>query len=214
MTRTRAAAFAICREMRLIRAVCPGRVPVGRYTKPQRPPGYRGVFGGDAIAGCSDQNGAAAPIKSNACRAAFWSLEAGAPAGIPPDAPPGTPGKRISGAWRTRPPGYVHVLIYASPDPLGHNVVPFAWPQGSAQPVTDALLNPKRQLPISLGWVRWADHYGQLVLAPPLAFGGMAGDHVIFRFSASGANYAVTVHSWAPLREAVATLRTVVASVS
>jgi hypothetical protein len=212
MARTPAAAFAICREITLMSAVCPRRVPVGRYSQPHRPPGYRGVYGADAIAGCFDQNGSAAAITSRACSVAYWSLDAGGPAGIPADAPPGTPGKRISGAWRTRPPGYVHVLIYASPDPIRRNAVPFAWPQGRPQPVANALLNANRKQPISLGWVRWAGHYGQLVLAPPLAFGGMAGDHVIFRFNVRGINYAVTLHSWAPLRRAVATLHVVVAS--
>jgi hypothetical protein len=93
-------------------------------------------------------------------------------------------------------------------------MVPWPWPQGRPQPLTDGLLNPKRTRPIQLGWVQWAGHHGQLVLAPPLNFGGVVGDHLIFRFTARGINYAVTLHSWAPLAQALATLRDVVASTS
>jgi hypothetical protein len=91
-------------------------------------------------------------------------------------------------------------------------MVPWPWPQGLPQRITNALLNPKRTRPIPLGWVQWADHHGQLVLAPPLNFGGELGDHLIFRFTSGPINYAVTLHSWAPLPEAVATLRAVVTS--
>jgi hypothetical protein len=51
-----------------------------------------------------------------------------------------------------------------------------------------------------------------LVRAERLIFGGEMGDHLIFRWNAAGLNYAVSLHSWAPLREAVATLEVVVAS--
>jgi hypothetical protein len=199
MTGTPAGALASCSRMRLMRPVCPGSVPVGRLAQ------------ATLTNVCADQRGRGVPITSGACIYETWMLEAGAPAGLPPDAPPGLPGNRTLGPSRTRPPGYVHIVIYASQQPLA-NMVPWPWPNGPAQPVTNALLNPKRTRPISLGWFQWGSDYGQLVLAPPYLYGGVVGDHLIFRFTAGRVNYAVTLHSWAPLSEAAATLRVVVKS--
>ena len=204
------AALATCRRLRLIRPQCPRLVPVGRYLGAKPPPDYHGAAGGPSIALCADQDQRGVPISSSACRYESWILEAGAPAGLPADAPPGVPGKRL-GPSRTRPPQYVHIIIYASREMLTKKL-PFSWPQGRAHPVKNTLLNPKRTHPISLGWRHWAGHTGQLVLAPPLIFGGEMGDHLIFRWSAARVNYAVSLHSWAPLREAVATLKAVVGS--
>ena len=39
---------------------------------------------------------------------------------------------------------------------------------------------------LTWGSVRWAGHDGQLVLAPPLIFGGEVGDHLIFHWKAAG----------------------------
>lgn len=94
------------------------------------------------------------------------------------------------------------------------NPLPFELPHGHAHAVTDALLNPRRTQPVSLGRVRWSGKYGQLVLAPAYPRGGEAGDHLIFSFSfsAGGVSYAITLHSWAPLVQTVAPLKRIVAS--
>ncbi|MGH2916417.1 MAG: hypothetical protein ACRDMX_15670 [Solirubrobacteraceae bacterium] len=198
MTQTPARVLASCKTMRLIRHACPRSVPQGRFAQVN----LSNV--------CENRHGAGVPIRSPACVYASWEFVAGAPAGLPPDAPPGLSGKRL-GPRGTRPPGFVHVVIYASRRPLA-NMVSWAWPQGQPVPVSDGLLYRKRSRPVQFGWVQWAGHRGQLVLAPSEPGGGMLADHLIDRFSVGGVNYAVTLHSWAPLAAAIVTLHAVVAS--
>ena len=73
MTPTPPAALAICRRLTLISSTCPRRVPTGRYASAQRPPGYRGVAAGGAIALCADERLRGVPITSGACRYQTWS---------------------------------------------------------------------------------------------------------------------------------------------
>ncbi len=141
----------------------------------------------------------AVAITSKDCGLAEWQIQLIASPRIAPRAL----------AARLRPPWFVHVLLYASR--VG-NPFPFALPQGHAPAISDALLNPKRTQPIFLGRLRWSGKYGQLVLAPAYPRGGEAGDHLIFSFSAGGVSYAITLHSWAPLLQTVATLKRIVAS--
>src|SRR5438874_2694188 len=108
---TPSGALAICRRLSLIRPTCPRRVPVGPYGPTRPPPGYTGVAAGGAIAFCADSRTGGVPLGSGACASQTWILEVGAPAGLPPDAPPGLPAKRL-GPSRTRPPHYVHIIVY------------------------------------------------------------------------------------------------------
>jgi hypothetical protein len=211
MRPTPRAALEICRRLALIGPSCPRLVPIGPYAHAKQPPGYRGVAAGGAIALCADERLRGAPITSSDCRYQTWSLEVGAPVGLPTDAPPGLPGKR-PGSGRTRPPQYVHIVIYAARGPIEQKLFPFAWPHDQAQSMSNRLLRPKRQRPISFGSVRWAGLNGHLVLAPPLLFGGEVGDHLIFHWKAAGIEHAFSLHSWTPLRETVATLKALVAS--
>lgn len=211
MRPTPGGALDVCRRLALIRPTCPRRVPVGRYAHARRPPGYKGVSAEGAIAFCADSQTSAVPITSRACTEPSWILEVGAPAGLPPDAPPGLPGKRLPAARRTRPPQYVHIIIYAARGSLAPRF-PFAWPEGPARRIRDSLLRPGRAEPILLGSPVWSSRRGTLILAPPLISGGENGDHLIFRWSRGGVDHMVSMHSWAPLREAVATLRAVVRS--
>jgi len=105
----------------------------------------------------------------------------------------------------------VHIIIYAARGSLAPKF-PFAWPRGHERPISDTLLRPKRAAPIFLGRRDWAGHDGTLVLAPPLIFGGENGDHLIFRWKQAGIDHMVSLHSWAPLGEAVSTLHAVVGS--
>ena len=207
---TPSGAFAICRRLSLIRATCPRRVPVGLYAHARPPPGYIGVAAGGAIATCGDNRMRGVPLTSSACASQTWILEVGAPAGLPPDAPPGLPGKRI-GPSRSRPPQYVHIIIYIARGSLAAKF-PFTWPQGPAQRISDGLLRPDRKAAIFLGRRDWAEHRGTLILAPPLIFGGENGDHLIFRWRHGDVDDTVSLHSWAPLTEAVSTLKAVVRS--
>lgn len=210
MRTTPPGAFAICRRLSLIRATCPRRVPVGPYAHARRPPGYTGLAGGGAIATCTDTRLRGVLLTSNACASQTWILEVGAPAGLPPDAPPGLRGKRL-GPSRTRPPQYVHIIIYAARGSLAAKF-PFTWPQGPVRTISDSLLRPGRRAPIFLGHRDWAGHRGTLILAPPLIFGGENGDHLIFRWHQGDIDHTVSLHSWAPLTEAVSTLKSIVRS--
>ena len=211
MRPTPSGALALCRRLTLIRPACPRRVPIGPYAHARRPPGYTGPAAGGAIALCVDSGTRGVPVSSPACADPSWILEAGAPAGLPPGAPPGVPGQRIPPARRTRPPHYVHIIVYAARGSLASRF-PFAWPHGPARPAEDSLLRPNRQMAILLGSRQWAGLRGTLILAPPLVFGGENGDHLIFRWKQGDVDHMISMHAWAPLRQAVATLGAVVAS--
>lgn len=172
---TSARALATCLKIRVLRAVCPRRVPllsVGRVV---------------VSAGCLDSAGALVPLTSEQCRSAAWSVMGRSPI-----------------------PAFIgHIVISAS----------FEDPQcayqreirGSAG--DDALLSAKRRQAVSFGRVRWDAQSGELVLAPPyFAGGGPVGDHLEFCFRADGIYYAITIHAWAPLAQAVATLKQWVSS--
>lgn len=204
---TPAAALGICQRLWLVRPTCPRRVPVGYYRKARRPSGFGGLSADGAIALCSDSD---IPITSRSCTSQTWILEVGAPAGLPPGAPPELGQEQLDPS-RTRPPQYVHLIVYGARSNLDP-IFPFAWPSRDRRPIRDHLLRPKRTTPIFLGQHEWAGHNGTLVLAPPLVFGGENGDHLIFRWREKGTDHAVSLHSWAPLREAVATLEATVAS--
>ena len=210
MMATPPAALGLCRRFALIRPSCPRRVPSAPYARTPRPPGFTGPSAGGAFAHCGGRSGGAAIVMPG-CDRPRWVIEAGAPAGLPPDAPPGLPGERLAPGARTRPPQYVHIGVYAARGSLARTF-PFAWPRGAARSVEDSLLGPKRTESILLGSRRWAGVDGTLVLAPPLVFGGEDGDHLMFRWRKGGVDRVVSVHAWTPLRDAVATLEAVVTS--
>jgi hypothetical protein len=54
---------------------------------------------------------------------------------------------------------------------------------------------------------------GSLILAPPYLYGGMAGNHLIFRWNEGGRSYAVSIHAWEPFLATVETLRRIVQSI-
>jgi hypothetical protein len=208
MRSTPAAALALCQRSALLWPACPRRVPVGRFARARRPPGYTGAAAEGAIAFCSNRRTA---LTSDSCAYPSWILEAGAPAGLPPDAPPGVPGKRLPPAERTRPPQYVHLIVYAAHGSVAPRLS-FDWPRRRAEATRDGLLRTGRSKPVLLGTRDWDGERGTLVLAPPLIFGGENGDHLLFRWRRGGTEYLVSLHAWAPLRKAEATLEAIVAS--
>lgn len=204
-------ALRICVKLTLVASMCPTRVPKGRYLAAHRPPGLRGSYADGAWGGCISDTG---PVGAgaHACPVQAFYLEAGSPAGIPLDAPAGIPGRRLPPGRRTRPPIYVHLILYASRGSLT-SVLPFAWP-GVPTRLRNGLerhsLSRKRAL--DFGQVRWAGHRGRLVLAPPLLNGGELGDHLIYRWRSNGVDHLFSMHSWEPLLQAVATLRLIVST--
>jgi hypothetical protein len=71
----------------------------------------------------------------------------------------------------------------------------------------------RREQALLLGRYSWADRKGSLVLAPSYPFGGVNGDHLVFRWSEGQDGAAISLHAWIPLADAVATLQAVVASI-
>jgi hypothetical protein len=180
------AALARCRESKLLRAICPGRVPSSVDSG--------GYYLED---GCA--NAPHITIASSRCTLPGWSYETAARALGSAGAAQHltawdgrewvTPGY----APLTPPPYFVHVLIEAA-----RNTQPPLIEPRSSTPVhnpTDALLRPTRADAVSLGQVNWYGHHGQLILEPQTA-GEVAG-HLIFSFASDGVHYAVTLHAWA-----------------
>jgi hypothetical protein len=108
---------------------------------------------------------------------------------------------------RNRPPRFAHVVIEFS----------------NGRPHREYLVRPVMSLPEELperrkeGWVlgrrTWAGRTGALVLAPSYPLGGIHGDHLLFTWVAHGGSLTISLHTWKPISEAQATLRTIVASI-
>jgi len=191
MTRLPRAAFVRCRESRLLRPICPRRVPVSLDSAKY-----------DLVAGCA--NAVHVKIASGRCTLPVWSYEVfarlpGETAGTQARAWDGRGWFAVSYAPLNPPPYHVHVDIQAA---AGSEPPSIAGPSFArayaAHRVTDVLLDPNRARPASFGWVRWYGEYGELVLAPtnPNGGGEEAG-HLIFYFTAGGVNYDVSLHAWA-----------------
>ncbi len=153
------------------------------------------------MAGCA--NGGHVSLASRRCKLPAWSYEV--------FALPGSPGPtQTVTAWDGRrwftpsyapvypPPYFVHVLVQTGvgADSLALVGLNFAGNPKVRNP-TDALLDPSRAHAVSLGWVRWYGHRGELILEPTGDGGELAG-HLVFLFTSRGGEYAITVHAWAP----------------
>jgi hypothetical protein len=174
MIPTPRAALARCRESKLLRPVCPRRVPLS-----VDPASY------DLADGCA--NAAHITIASSRCTLPVWSYEVFAPL---PDQTAGTQVRAWDGReWFSPsyapmdPPSYhVHVDIQAA---VGSGTPSTASPSfakaQTARRVTDVLLNPSRSRAVSFGRVRWIGKYGELVLAPTGPNdGGEEAGHLLF----------------------------------
>jgi hypothetical protein len=110
-----------------------------------------------------------------------------------------------------RPPRFVHLLILGGDQAANPR---FKWPPaGDAVAVRDGLRQLRRAHALALGRRTWGGREGELVFAPPFGAGGIAGNHVVFRWRDGSSYYAVTLHSWEPFTETVAVLRALVESV-
>ena len=97
-----------------------------------------------------------------------------------------TPGRPA----RNRPPRLSHVVVAAG---------------GPGQSLAGVRTRALRR-------VSWSGRQGTLLRAAPYPAGGIHGNHLVFRWRAEEREYAVSLHAWKPLPEAVATLRAIVAS--
>lgn len=112
--------------------------------------------------------------------------------------------------------GVVHVVVYSGDlgGPKGsqthaESAFPFGWPSTEIA-LRNGLMKEQRTAALLLGEAGWAGRRGQVVLAPPYGLGGLMGDHLIFRWQSGTRGYALGLHAWEPLIEAVASLRGVV----
>jgi hypothetical protein len=195
MAPTPAAALALCQRSKLLRPVCPRRIP--------RASAVRGSQRWLGVCTSTHGNGGVVPLSSPKCVEADWIYEASSPLRAV------TPRSRLGGWDGTRwvaiaadagmepPPLHIHVDIAASRATAPLAVATAGLAKGE-HPATDALLNPTRTSPVSLGSVRWYSHRGQLVLAPLYPTGAEWGGHLFFEFTAHGISYAVTLHAWFP----------------
>jgi hypothetical protein len=192
MTPTPRSALARCRESKLLRPVCPRRVPLSLH-----PASY------DLAVGCA--NAVHITIASSRCTLPVWSYEVFAPlpgqsAGTHVRAWDGSEWFSPSYAPLNPPPYHVHVDIQAAARSQPPSIAGPSFARAeTARRITDVLLNPKRTRAVSFGWVRWYGEYGELVLAPTNpGGGGEEAGHLIFYFTAGGVNYDISLHAWAP----------------
>jgi hypothetical protein len=187
MVATPARAYRACFQQRLLRPACPRQVPAG-------------LSGGRALL-------------------------------------PGPPYERfelIHGVESTnprdnKPPRFVHVVLAAGklidnahpiPNPPfgpSYGAFGFRWPTRLSPPkkLRDQLLQEPSHSALAVANVDWGAHRGDLVLAPGSHGGGGAwANHLIFLWHHGNVEYAVSLHSWTPIEETVATLREMVDSLS
>lgn len=178
MVQTPAIALRLCREMRIMRPVCPSRVPAVT--------GQRHLSSIGAV--CSaNYTGTVVPLDSPRCRDGEWFYIGfgGRPPGVPS-------GRSVIWSNPPGPPWFVHVDIIASRDSQ-----PCAWPhERVVRALADRLIAEPRRPAIGLDDVTWSAHHGRLILAPPYPTGGEIGGHLAFCYDAAGVNYAVTLHAW------------------
>jgi hypothetical protein len=70
----------------------------------------------------------------------------------------------------------------------------------------------KRASGLSFGERTWNGRTGELLLAPSYPYGGMEGDHMVFRWAQEGLDFSLSLHAWDPLEETKVTLRALVES--
>jgi hypothetical protein len=108
---------------------------------------------------------------------------------------------------KNSPSRFVHLAVHVGdPDTL----VAFEWP---TEEHTSRSLPGKRRKPLLLARPQWSEKAGTLVLAPSYPYGGIDGDHLLFRWHERGLDYAVSLHAWKPLSESASALRASIASV-
>lgn len=184
MVVTPPAALARCRRARLLRPICPRRVPASR-------PG-RYILAD----GCGNEAGIT--IARRRCTLPAWSYQVVTPISG------SEPSSRII-AWDGQrwiiptyaaltPPTYqVHVLIQAQPVSTSVAESPTERPRR----LSDVLLASARRRVADLGPVRWFGQSGRLLLEPTGASGGEEAGHVVFEFRRHQIDYEISLHAWA-----------------
>jgi hypothetical protein len=108
---------------------------------------------------------------------------------------------------KNAPPRFVHVVAQA-----GELDKAFSFQRPTEKlPLPDPIPK-KRTEPILLDNVTWYGVNGDLLLAPSFPWGGIDGDHVVFRWTEHSDEYAISIHGWLPLEDSIEALKAVFAS--
>lgn len=198
MIATPQAILASCRRNRLLRPICPRRLPAwgsahngsqGYYcmTHPPRGETVREML---------------FLFKSNRCVSAEWSYENGESlrAYTVGRALWEWDGRRwVPGLWTMLPPPFhVGIDLEASVGSQRSLAGGSTSSPNGARAISDALLDPSRTRTISLGWVSWSGQTGQLVLTPRGAC--ETGDALALYLprNAERVSYTITLDAWMP----------------
>ena len=107
---------------------------------------------------------------------------------------------------KNAPPDFAHVAVYVGDY---EKFVGYAWP---GERLKGEVPDGQRRKALLIDSVTWNGRKGEVVLAPSYPFGGMDGDHVVFRWAEGKTDYAVSLHAWDPVDETVAALQAMVES--
>ena len=111
---------------------------------------------------------------------------------------------------KNRPPRFAHVTLEAGDPELMTDLGPTVPLDGEP---ADALLDEKRRETMSWGEAGWAGRDGEVLLAASFPFGGIHGDHLVYRWVEGEVTYMVSLHAWTPIEEVAPTLRAIVESI-
>jgi hypothetical protein len=178
---TPTAALSACRRLAILVPGCPTIVPRAGYRNPGGPVRLYTVFVSPPSHGFPSS----------------FSLQWRAPSSTNPR--------------RNHPPKFVHVVIYAASRSVTRFRHAFltGWPTRPAE-IADGDVAGLRRTGLALGYVRWNGRRGALALIPPYGYGGMQGEHLVFRWCGDGTDFALGLHAWEPFTETVVDLRRMV----
>jgi len=109
---------------------------------------------------------------------------------------------------KNRPPAFVHVVVEG-----GDLEASFEFTRRSGTATTRTLSRP-RAAGLVLAHPRWGGRAGTLFLAPSFDRSStIHGDHLVFVWREGGTEHLVSLHGWAPIEQARATLRAMVESI-
>lgn len=115
--------------------------------------------------------------------------------------------------YLNHPPNLVHIVLYGAKRSVTRFPHAFlsGWPTTLGR-IADGDVSSLGRSGLALGYVAWHGRRGSLALIPPYGYGGMQGDHLVFRWCSHGTDLALGLHAWEPFTETVDSLRTIIGS--
>ena len=106
---------------------------------------------------------------------------------------------------KNAPPRFAHLHLVAG------NLAPYM--SYRIEPSRGRSPHEVRGYGVGFGWRTWNGRRGELFLAPSYGMGGGSeGDHLVFRWTQGGRDYALSLHAWDRLDQTEATLEAIVTS--